>query len=109
MASPTEPLFRDNAYLPSCEAVVTDVSEAGGVVLDRTVFYASGGGQPGDIGRIEFGDGTMVVQAIGEADVDVDDTLSISLPAARCHLFDGNGNALTRLNPWQPRASRKAA
>lgn len=63
MAIPTEPLFRDDAYLPSCEAVVTDVSEAGGVVLDRTVFYASGGGQPGDIGRIEFGDGTMVAVA----------------------------------------------
>ncbi|MGX1305386.1 misacylated tRNA(Ala) deacylase [Amorphus suaedae] len=59
----TEPLFRDDAYLPSCEAVVRHVTEAGGVVLDRTVFYASGGGQPGDIGRIEFADGTMAAVA----------------------------------------------
>ena len=40
----------------------------------------------------------MVLQAIGEPDVDVDDALSISLPAERCHLFDSDGKALTKLN-----------
>ncbi len=59
-APTTEPLFRDDAYMPSCEAVVTDVTADGGVVLDRTVFYAAGGGQPGDAGRIELSDGTML-------------------------------------------------
>lgn len=63
MTAATEPLFRDDAYLPSCEAVVMGIGADGGLVLDRTVFYAAGGGQPGDIGRIEYGDGTMATVA----------------------------------------------
>ena len=45
----TEELFRDDAYLKSCEATVTKVDDQG-IRLDRTVFYPMGGGQPGDAG-----------------------------------------------------------
>jgi len=45
----TELLFRDDGYLRSCEARVTAVDERG-IRLDRTVFYPTGGGQPGDVG-----------------------------------------------------------
>jgi misacylated tRNA(Ala) deacylase len=47
----TEFLFRDDAYLTEAEAVVIAVGP-GGFELDRTVFYAASGGQPGDSGRV---------------------------------------------------------
>lgn len=45
----TEELFRDDAYLQECEATVMAVND-GGIELDSTVFYPTGGGQPGDTG-----------------------------------------------------------
>ncbi|WP_249695306.1 alanyl-tRNA editing protein [Stappia sp. WLB 29] len=56
----TDLLFRDDAYLRSCDARVTAITDRGGIVLDRTVFYATSGGQPGDSGRIELADGRQI-------------------------------------------------
>lgn len=53
-------LFRDDAYLQSCEASVTAVHDNGGIELDRTVFYATSGGQPGDTGTLVRADGTPI-------------------------------------------------
>ncbi len=56
----TDQLFRDDAYLRDCEASVTATGE-NSIVLDRTVFYPLGGGQPGDTGRIEWDGGAVDV------------------------------------------------
>jgi misacylated tRNA(Ala) deacylase len=58
----TEELFREDAYLKSCTARVTAVDETG-ICLDRTVFYPTGGGQPGDTGALRRADGTTVAIA----------------------------------------------
>jgi misacylated tRNA(Ala) deacylase len=55
----TEPLFRDDAALRACTAIVL-AAGPDGIVLDRTVFYAQGGGQPGDTGRLVLPDGTAL-------------------------------------------------
>ena len=59
----TEEIFRDDAYAKSCTANVLEV-DGRGVILDRTVFYAEGGGQPGDTGTIIAADGSSV-QVVG--------------------------------------------
>lgn len=59
----TEFLFRDDSYLPSTEARVVEVTADGGIVLDRTVFYAASGGQPGDNGSILRADGSVITIA----------------------------------------------
>ena len=55
----TEELFCENPYLKSCIAKVLSVSD-GGVELDQTVFYATGGGQLGDLGVLKKADGTII-------------------------------------------------
>lgn len=52
----TDELYSRDAYLRSCEATVLEIRDDA-VVLDRTVFYPLGGGQPGDTGVIRWADG----------------------------------------------------
>src|SRR5262245_12427739 len=57
---PTECLFREDSYLKNCEARVVALTEQGGIVLDRTVFYATSGGQPGDAGELATENGSRI-------------------------------------------------
>jgi len=54
-------LFREDAYATSCEAKVVAVNERGGILLDRTVFYATAGGQPGDKGTLTLNGQPIVI------------------------------------------------
>ena len=58
----TELLFRDDAYARSCAARVVSVDEKG-IRLDRTVFYPTGGGQPGDTGALRLASGETIAIA----------------------------------------------
>ena len=56
----TEELFREDAFARQCDAKVVALAD-GGVCLDRTVFYCTGGGQPGDRGRLVLEDRALEV------------------------------------------------
>jgi misacylated tRNA(Ala) deacylase len=59
----TSLLFRDDAYLQQTPATVLGLNERGGIILDCTVFYATGGGQPGDGGHLVRADGSKIMIA----------------------------------------------
>ena len=58
----TELVFRDDAYARSCTARVVAADERG-IRLDRTVFYPTGGGQPGDTGSLRLASGETIAIA----------------------------------------------
>ena len=66
----TKPLFRDDAYLREAPAMVTAHTPEGGVVLDASIFYAQGGGQPGDSGSLSWEGNTLEIASTvkGEGD-----------------------------------------
>jgi misacylated tRNA(Ala) deacylase len=56
----TDEIAPRDAYATETAATVTGVNDEG-VVLDRTVFYSRGGGQPGDTGVLEWDGGSVPV------------------------------------------------
>lgn len=75
----TELLFLTDAYLREFSAVVTDVVQ-NGVVLDRTAFYAGGGGQPWDTGVLTAGDQEYTVIKVGRSEGQIVHQIQGSLP-----------------------------
>jgi misacylated tRNA(Ala) deacylase len=59
--SDTELLYSTDAYLRSFGALVREVTPEGGIILDRTVFYPTGGGQPHDLGTLTWDGGAAQV------------------------------------------------
>jgi misacylated tRNA(Ala) deacylase len=56
----TKPLFNQDAYLKACTAKITNIDPSGGIILDQTVFYPTGGGQPGDSGTLTLANGEHI-------------------------------------------------
>jgi misacylated tRNA(Ala) deacylase len=57
----TDLLYRDDAYLAATDCRIIGHTPEGGLVVDRSVFYATGGGQPGDSGVLEWGGGQIPI------------------------------------------------
>ncbi|WP_209425745.1 alanyl-tRNA editing protein [Pararhodobacter sp. SW119] len=57
----TEPLYRTAPYQRETAARVTEITEAGALVVDRSNFYPTGGGQPGDSGHLDWSGGRIAI------------------------------------------------
>ena len=76
------------------------INDRGGIVLDRTIFYATSGGQPGDTGFLERADGTRIAVAgtiTGESKEEI-----LHIPAAGAALPQA-GEALRLAIDWERR------
>ena len=96
----TEVLFRDDSYLREADARVVRINDRGGIILDRTIFYATSGGQPGDTGFLERADGTRIAVAgtiTGESKEEI-----LHIPAAGTAPLQA-GEALKLLIDWERR------
>ena len=95
----TELLFREDGYLRSCTARVVG-ADGRGIRLDRTVFYPTGGGQPGDRGvlRLRSGETIAIVDAVKG------DTLDevVHVPAAGAALPEPDVELLAEID-WERR------
>ena len=100
---PTDCLFREDAYLTSTPATVLGLTEKGGIVVDRTCFYATSGGQPGDSGMLvtaagEFPLATAVYNDPLKTEIAHVPAQEVALPAA--------GENVTLKIDWGPRYRR---
>ncbi len=75
----TQALFLDDPFLTEAEASVLNVNDRGGIILDRTVFYATSGGQPGDVGTLTTESGETI--EIGATIYGTDKSEIIHVPA----------------------------
>jgi misacylated tRNA(Ala) deacylase len=96
----TEFLFRSDSYLRATPARVTAVTPAGGIVLDRTNFYASSGGQPGDSGVLEVAGGRIAIATTVHPDGDKTQIVHVAADGAA---LPSPGDEVTALIDWDRR------
>lgn len=97
-------LFREDAYLRETIAVVTAVTPEGGIIVDRTVFYATGGGQLGDKGILVRADGSEITLAT--AVYGPDKTEVIHVPATPGLALPEPGESVRLVLVWDIRHRR---
>ncbi len=101
----TDLLFRADPYLQQAEAMVVAVHANGGILLDRTVFYPMGGGQPGDTGTLRLSSGAMITIATTIWD-DAGKTVVSHVPAAPVAMLPAPGEQVSLMLDWEKRYRR---
>ena len=64
----TELLFQENSYAREVDAHVTGQTPEGAILVDASVFYPTGGGQPGDSGRVSWDGGSVGIATAVKAE-----------------------------------------
>jgi misacylated tRNA(Ala) deacylase len=67
----TDPLFRQDAYLSATDCRIIGHTAEGGLIVDQSVFYPNGGGQPGDCGVLEWSGGIFPIATTLKVDGDI--------------------------------------
>ncbi|MFO7777680.1 MAG: alanyl-tRNA editing protein [Nitriliruptoraceae bacterium] len=92
----TDRLYSTDQYARTADATIVDIDPADGrVLLDRTVFYPGGGGQPHDLGELVLGEDRLTVTRVAEDDRGVWHWLQGGLP--------GTGTAVRAEVDWERR------
>ena len=92
-------VFREDAYVRSCAATVTAVDERG-IRLDATVFYPTGGGQPGDTGVLRLADGREIAIVDSLKGAAPDEVIHVPAPGTA---LPAVGSSVTAEIDWQRR------
>ena len=90
----TDILCYNDSYLQDFEAIVTDVVGTG-IVLDKTVFYPGGGGQPCDTGTIKWDGGSTEISKVSRVDGKLVHKVEDSMPDV--------GECITGVIDWDKR------
>ena len=94
----TKTLFLEETYLRDAQAKVFAVTDEGGIILDETIFYATGGGQPGDSGTLSWGDGKIDIATAVKGDGG-----TIILVPAEPNAMPSVGATVTQTLNWERR------
>ena len=100
---PSTPLFRDDAYLIETEAEIIGINERGGIILSQTVFYPTGGGQPGDAGVLVTASGTEIPIATTVYGTDKSEIVHVPAEGAALPAL---GERITARIDWPTRLKR---
>jgi misacylated tRNA(Ala) deacylase len=101
----TDCLFREDSYLRECSATVAGLTDAGAIALDRTVFYAASGGQPGDRGALRTATGDLI-RIENASYMDREKSKIVHVPAAAGSVSLDAGDSVHAAIDWDLRYSR---
>ncbi|MGI9522734.1 MAG: alanyl-tRNA editing protein [Hyphomicrobiaceae bacterium] len=97
----TRVLFHEDAYLQSCPAAVERINDEGNIILNQTIFFATGGGQPGDSGTLTFDGRSCQIET---TILDKDSSGIVHIPAKGA-VLPSPGAKVTATLDWRRRYS----